>query len=65
MADLQTSVNYDRRTAARLGITPQLIDQSLYGAFGQAQISTILHFAEPISRRDGGGAAVYAKPTWA
>lgn len=38
---LQTSVNYDRRTAARLGITPQLIDQSLYGAFGQAQVSTI------------------------
>ncbi|WP_035352396.1 efflux RND transporter permease subunit [Edaphobacter aggregans] len=38
---LQTAVNYDRRTAARLGITPQLIDQSLYGAFGQAQISTI------------------------
>jgi multidrug efflux pump len=39
---LQTSVTYDRRTAARFGITPQLIDQSLYGAFGQAQISTIL-----------------------
>jgi multidrug efflux pump len=38
---LQTAVSYDRRTAARLGITPQLIDQSLYGAFGQAQISTI------------------------
>src|ERR1700751_3323487 len=38
---LQTSVTYDRRTAARLGITPQLIDQSLYGAFGQAEISTI------------------------
>jgi multidrug efflux pump len=38
---LQTSMNYDRRTAARLGITPQLIDQSLYGAFGQAQVSTI------------------------
>jgi multidrug efflux pump len=38
---LQASVNYDRRTAARLGITPQLIDQSLYGAFGQAQVSTI------------------------
>ena len=38
---LQTSLNYDRRTAARLGITPQLIDQSLYGAFGQAQVSTI------------------------
>jgi multidrug efflux pump len=38
---LQASITYDRRTAARLGITPQLIDQSLYGAFGQAQISTI------------------------
>jgi len=38
---LQTMVNFDRRTAARLGITPQLIDQSLYGAFGQAQVSTI------------------------
>jgi multidrug efflux pump len=38
---LQASLTYDRRTAARLGITPQLIDQSLYGAFGQAQVSTI------------------------
>ncbi len=38
---LQTLVDYDRRTAARLGITPQLTDQSLYGAFGQAQVSTI------------------------
>ena len=38
---LQTLIDYDRRTAARLGITPQLIDQSLYGAFGQAQVSTI------------------------
>jgi multidrug efflux pump len=38
---LQASLNYDRRTAARLGITAQLIDQSLYGAFGQAQVSTI------------------------
>jgi multidrug efflux pump len=38
---LQTLVDYDRRTAARLGITPQLIDESLYGAFGQAQVSTI------------------------
>jgi multidrug efflux pump len=38
---LQASLTYDRRTAARLGITPQLVDQSLYGAFGQAQVSTI------------------------
>jgi len=38
---LQSLVDYDRRTASRLGVTPQLIDQSLYGAFGQAQVSTI------------------------
>lgn len=38
---LQALVNYDRPTAARFGVTPQLIDQSLYGAFGQAQVSTI------------------------
>ncbi len=38
---LQASIGYDRRTAARFGITTQLIDQSLYGAFGQAQVSTI------------------------
>jgi multidrug efflux pump len=38
---LTTLVHYDRSTAARLGITPQLIDQSLYAAFGQAQVSTI------------------------
>jgi multidrug efflux pump len=37
----QTIVNYDRSTAARFGITPQLVNQSLYGAFGQAQVSTI------------------------
>jgi multidrug efflux pump len=31
----------DRATASRLGITPQLIDDTLYDAFGQRQISTI------------------------
>ena len=38
---LQMLLNYDRRTASRLGITPQLIDQSLYDEFGEAQVSTI------------------------
>jgi multidrug efflux pump len=38
---LTAFVNYDRPTSARFGITPQLIDQSLYSAFGQAQVSTI------------------------
>jgi multidrug efflux pump len=31
----------DRLTASRLGITPNLIDQTLYDAFGQRQVSTI------------------------
>jgi multidrug efflux pump len=32
---------YDRQTAARMGITPQLMDATLYGAFGQSQVSTM------------------------
>jgi multidrug efflux pump len=31
----------DRDTAARLGITPQAVDDALYDAFGQRQVSTI------------------------
>jgi len=38
---LQTLVRYDRATAARFGISPQLIDNTLYDAFGQRQVSTI------------------------
>ncbi len=38
---LQMMLNYDRQTAARFGITPQLIDNSLYFGFGEAQVSTI------------------------
>jgi len=38
---LQELINYDRVTAARLGITPQSLDSSLYGAFGQSQVSII------------------------
>ncbi|TLY33978.1 MAG: multidrug efflux RND transporter permease subunit [Nitrospirae bacterium] len=36
---LQSSVVFDRTTASRLGITPQLIDDTLYDAFGQRQVS--------------------------
>ncbi len=36
---LQVSVEIDRDTAARLGITPQQIDNTLYDAFGQRQVS--------------------------
>ena len=38
---LQASLVYDRATAARLGISPQLIDNTLYDAFGQRQVSTM------------------------
>src|SRR5712672_2219987 len=38
---LQASIVYDRATAARLGLTPQMIDDTLYDAFGQRQVSTI------------------------
>jgi len=38
---LEARLVYDRQTAARLGITPQLLDTTLYGAFGQSQVSTM------------------------
>ena len=34
-------VDYDRKTAARFNISPQLIDDVLYDAFGQRQVSTM------------------------
>jgi multidrug efflux pump len=40
-AGLQELISYDRPTAARLGITPQALDQSLYSAFGQSEVSII------------------------
>src|SRR5881296_963008 len=38
---LEASLAIDRDTASRLGITPQAIDDTLYDAFGQRQVSTI------------------------
>ena len=38
---LQASLVIDRATASRLGITPQMIDNALYDAFGQRQVSTM------------------------
>jgi len=40
-AGLQASITIDRATASRLGITPQVVDDTLYDAFGQRQISTM------------------------
>jgi len=38
---LRMALSIDRSTAARFGITPQNIDDTLYDAFGQRQVSTI------------------------
>jgi multidrug efflux pump len=38
---LSQLVTYDRPTAARLGLTAQSLDTSLYDAFGQSQVSII------------------------
>jgi multidrug efflux pump len=38
---LETYLDIDRDTTARLGISPQQIDNTLYDAFGQRQVSTI------------------------
>ncbi|HWB99245.1 MAG TPA: multidrug efflux RND transporter permease subunit [Bryobacteraceae bacterium] len=38
---LQSVVQYDRATASRFGISPQLLDNTLYDAFGQRQVSTM------------------------
>ncbi|HUB32376.1 MAG TPA: efflux RND transporter permease subunit [Bryobacteraceae bacterium] len=40
-AGLRTSLVYNRDTASRLGLTASMIDQTLYDAYGQRQISTI------------------------
>jgi hydrophobe/amphiphile efflux-1 (HAE1) family protein len=40
-AGLQLSLQIDRDTASRLGITPALIDSTLYDAFGQRQVTTM------------------------
>jgi multidrug efflux pump len=38
---LRTLLVFDRETASRLGITPAAIDQTLYDAYGQREVSTI------------------------
>lgn len=40
-AGLQTSIDIDRDTASRLGITVATVDNILYDAFGQRQVSTM------------------------
>jgi multidrug efflux pump len=70
---LQEMITYDRPTAARLGITPQSLDQSLYSAFGQSQVSIIytqlnqyyvvLEVAPPYSQTPDGLKNIYLNST--
>ena len=41
MGGLRAELVFDRNTAYRLGITPSTIDQTLYDAYGQREVSTI------------------------
>jgi multidrug efflux pump len=41
ISGLKETLTIDRDTMARFGITPQAIDDTLYDAFGQRQVSTI------------------------
>jgi multidrug efflux pump len=69
---LQASLVYDRDTAARLGISAQQIDDTLYDAFGQRQVSTmftalnqyhVVMEVEPHFWQDPGGLdAIYLQP---
>src|ERR671937_694427 len=38
---LETSLVIDRSTASRLGVTTAMLDDTLYDAFGQRQVSTM------------------------
>src|SRR5207245_2347438 len=38
---LQLKITIDRDTASRLGVSPQAVDDTLYDAFGQRQVTTI------------------------
>ena len=38
---LQAALTIDRDVASRLGVVPQMVDDTLYDAFGQRQVSTI------------------------
>jgi len=40
-AGLEARLTFDRTTASRLGITPQMLDSALYDEFGQRQVSTM------------------------
>ncbi len=59
---LETDLVIDRDAASRLGLTTRQIDNTLYDAFGQRQVSTIYESPQPVPRHHGRGAALLAGP---
>jgi multidrug efflux pump len=69
---LEELVNYDRTTAARLGQTSQSLDNALYAAFGQSEVSVIytqlnqyyvvMEVAPPYWQDPSGLNNIYIKP---
>ena len=57
---LRTKLVYDRATASRLGITPSMIDNTLYDAFGQRQVSTMFYAVDHVPRGARGGPGIPA-----
>jgi multidrug efflux pump len=68
----QSTVVIDRATASRLGVTPELIDATLYDAFGQRQVSTmytplnqyhvVMEAAPPFGQRPDTLKDIYVRP---
>ncbi len=56
---LEATVIIDRDTASRLGVDAADIDNALYDAFGQRQVSIMYKPLEPISRGHGSGSGVF------
>ena len=52
------TLEIDRQTAARLGITAQAIDDILYDAFGQRQVATLFTQRQSVSRHRRGRSAL-------
>ena len=50
---VETCVEVDRDSAARLGLSARDVDAALYDAFGQRQVATIYERAQPVPRGHG------------
>ena len=56
------AIDIDRDAASRLGISPSLIDQTLYDAFGQRQVATIYTSTNQYKVDSRGAAAIPDRP---